>query len=214
MMFWMDSKDFQNVFLDNEDDQDILDAQYVLVSTRIRKKGNPKNIISAQAMLFPNPNVCSALTDEDFHDRYMDQCSNCNPFISTLIKGSIEEKYNIIFLCTKKENKMKYLSYLSDYVFLEFGYPIYNYKLYASGALPLRKYNKDKVLRKCNKILKESKNKHYQNEMRSTEGRKRIIKDFKSMKKSELKKILKKRNLYQDDMSKKDMIEMMELFMD
>lgn len=213
MMFWMDSKVFQNVFLVNERDQDILKAQYVLVSTRIRKRDHKDNIISANSILFPNAHVCSALTDDDFHDRYMTQCNSSKPFIATLIKGSIEEGYNIIFLCTKKENKMKYLQYLSDFIFLEFGYPVYEYKLYSSGASQLRSYKKDKILKKCNKILKEAKDTNYQKEILTEDGRKRIIKDFKSMKKSELRKNLEKRNLYQEGMSKKDMIEMMETFM-
>lgn len=213
MMFWMDSKVFQNVFLDNEKDQDILKAQYVLISTRIRKRESQENIITANAILFPDPMVCTALTDVDFRDRYLTQCEKNKAFIATLIKGSIDEGYNIIFICTPKENKMKYLRYLSDYVYLEFGYPIYEYKLYSSGALPLRSYKKDKILKKCDKILNKAKSDNYQREILTEDGRKRIVKDFKTMKKSDLKKNLKKRNLYQDGMSKKDMIEMMEVFM-
>ena len=213
MMFWMDSKVFQNVFLVNEKDQDILKAQYVLVSTRIRRREHRDNIVIANAILFPNSHVCSSLTDDDFRERYLNQCNSNKPFLATLIKGSIEEGYHIIFLCTKKENKMKYLQYLSDFVFLEFGYPIYEYKLYANGALPLRSYNKDKIIKKCNKILKEAKDHNYEKEIQTKDGRKRIIKDFKSMKKSDLRKNLEKRNLYQEGMSKKDMIEMIETFL-
>lgn len=213
MMFWMDSKVFQNVFLVNEKDQDILKAQYVLVSTRIRKREHRDNIVTASSLLFPDANVCTAITDSDFRERYLNQCHSNRPFIATLIKGSIEEKYNIIFLCTKKENKMKYLQYFSDYVFLEFGYPVYEYKLYANGALPLRSYNKEKVIKKCNKILKEAKDINYQKEILTDDGRKRIIKDFKNMKKSDLRKNLEKRNLYQEGMSKKDMIDMIETFL-
>lgn len=213
MMFWMDSKVFQNVFLVNEKDQDILDAQYVLVSTRIRRREHSDNIIIGNAMVFPDAQVCSALTDDDFRDRYMNQCNRCKPFLATLIKGSIEEGYNIVFLCTKKENKMKYLRYLSEFVFLEFGYPIYEYKLYASGAIELIPYKKDKILKKCNKILKEAKDINYEKEIQTKDGRKRIIKDFKNMKKSDLRKNLEKRNLYQEGMSKKDMIDMIETFM-
>lgn len=214
MMFWMDSKVFQNIFLDNERDQDILKAQYVLISTRIRKReAKIENIITANSILFPDAHVCSSLTDDDFKERYLNQCSKNNPFIATLIKGSIEENYNIIFLCTKKENKMKYLQFLSNYIYLEFDYPVYEYKLYASGAIKLISYNKNKILKKCNKILKEAKDINYQKEIRTTDGRKRIIKDFKNMKKSDLKKNLKKRNLYKEGMSKKDMIEMIETFM-
>ena len=65
MMTWMTSKDFQNVFLENERDKDILKAQYVICSLRIRKREELENVISAQSALFPGPDVCSALTNKD-----------------------------------------------------------------------------------------------------------------------------------------------------
>ena len=114
MMVWLTSKVFQNVFLKEEKDSDILKAQYVIVSTRIRKREEQDNIISAQSILYPNASVCSALTDDDLRERYLNQLMGCKPFLATLIKGSIEEKYNIVFICTHKERKLKYLQYLSE----------------------------------------------------------------------------------------------------
>lgn len=213
MMFWMTSKVFQDTFLENESDKDILKASYVIVSTRIRKKHEHDNVVSAQNVLFPDARVCSAMTDDDLRERYFDQLMANKPFLATLIKGSIEEKYNIIFLCTKKENKLKFLRYLSEFVYLEFDYPIYEYKNYANGALKLVKYNKKKVIKKCDKILKKAKQDYYKREIKTKDGRKRVVQDFKKMDKSELKKILKKRNLYSKGMSKGEMVEMMELFM-
>ena len=68
MIFWMNSKVFQNDFLTNEEDDDILKAQYVIASARIRINRDEKveNIISAKAMLFPDAYVCSGVTDDDF----------------------------------------------------------------------------------------------------------------------------------------------------
>lgn len=213
MMFHMNSKVFQDNFLTNEKDQDILNAQYVLVSNRIRKRKEHDNIISAYSILFPNASTCSAITDDEFEERYYEQLNNSLAFISTLIKGSIEEKYNIIFLCTKKESKLKYLDLFSDFVYLEFGYPVYEYKKYASGASPLRKYDKDKVIKKCNKILNEVKKNSYNNDVKTEKGRERIMKNYKSMKKKDLMKELKKRDLYIEDMSKSEMLDMLEVFL-
>ena len=213
MMVWLTSKVFQNVFLKEEKDSDILKAQYVIVSTRIRKREEQDNIISAQSILYPNASVCSALTDDDLRERYLNQLMGCKPFLATLIKGSIEEKYNIVFICTHKERKLKYLQYLSEFIYIEFGFPLYEYKSYADGSIRLIKYNKDKVLKKCNKILEKAKNDHYMKEIKTKEGRKRVVKDFKKMKKSELIDILEKKNLYIDGMSKSEMVEMIELFL-
>lgn len=213
-MFHMTSKVFQDNFLTNENDQDILDAQYVLVSSRIRRRDTKsENIISAYTMLFPAPNVCATLTTRDFKDAYYEQLSGVLPFLATLIKGSIEEGYNIIFICTKKEGKIKFLDYLSDFVYIEFEYPIYEYKKYASGALPLRKYNKKDVLKKCNKILNNAKKENYKKELTTEKGRERIMKQYKKMSKKELKEELEKRDLYMEGMDKSDMLDMLETFL-
>ena len=131
MLLWATSKEFEKYLLKNEKDKIILDMQYVICSLRIRKREEHDNIISAQSILFPNPDVCSAITQEDMRERYYDQLMSCKPFLATLIKGAIEENYNILFLCTKNEGKMKFLQYLAEFVYLEFDYPIYNYKRFA-----------------------------------------------------------------------------------
>ena len=215
MIFWMNSKVFQNDFLTNEKDDDILEAQYVVASSRIRidREGQIDNIISAKAMLFPDAYVCSGVTADEFRSRYFEQCEKNSAFISTLIKGSIEEGYNIILLCTHKERKLKYLDYLSQYIYIEFGYPVYEYKTYSSGKYELVKYDKEKVLKKCNKILKETKEIQKERLLSTDNGRKSILKEYKKMSKKELKKILKKRNLYTDGMDKSEMIDTLEVFM-
>ena len=213
MMFYMTSKVFQDYFLTNERDDDILKAQYVIVSTRINSQKKVENIVNAKAMLFPDANVCNTLTEEDFRDRYFGQLEDNEALLATLIKGSIEEGYNIIFMCTHKERKLKYLNYISSYVAIEFGYPIYEYSAYAAGITPLEKYDKKEVLKKCEKILKRCKEKDFHRKLQSSDGKKSIMKEYKSMKKSELKAILKEKGLYQKDMDKEDMLDMIETFL-
>jgi aspartyl/asparaginyl-tRNA synthetase len=139
--------------------------------------------------------------------------STCKPFLATLIKASIEEGYNIIFLCTKNEGKMKYLRYLSEFIYLEFGYPMYEYKRFADGSCRLLKYNEKKILKKCNKLLENVKKRSYMKDIKTEAGRKRIMKEYKKMKKSELKKILKKRDIFVKGMTKEDMLDTLEAFM-
>ena len=213
MLFWMTSKTFRDVFVINEEDNDILETQYVVVSTRIIPKGKNENIINARNLLFPDPNVAMALDDDEFRYRYIKQLESQNAFFATLIRGSIDEKYNIVFICTKSENKMKYLKYLSEYIYMTFGYPCYEYKNYANGATPLIKYNKDKVLNICDKSLVKAQENDRKNKLKTKAGRKEIMKDYKHLNKKYLKEILVERNLYSPNMSKKDMLEMIEVFM-
>lgn len=213
MMFWMNSKTFQDDFLSNERDKDILDAQYVLVSTRIRKGDEKyKNIIAASTTLYPNNSALMKLTEDDIRSEYFEQLDENRGLLATLILGSIEKKYNIIFLCTKNESKLKYLKYLSEYVFMEFDYPIYEYKKYSYNKIGIIEVDKNKIIQKCNKVLKQIK-KERSIELESTKtGRMKLISEFKSLSKKDMKKELLKRDLYIDDMSKKEMVEMFELF--
>lgn len=213
MMFWMNTKTFQDDFLSNERDKDILNAQYVLVSTRIRKgDGKYKNIIAASTTLYPNNSALMKLTEDDIRTEYFEQLDENRGLLATLILGSIEKKYNIIFLCTKNESKLKYLKYLSEYVFMEFDYPIYDYKKYSYNKIGIIEIDKNKIIQKCNKILKQLK-KERSKELESTKsGRMKLAQEFKSLSKKEMKKELMKRDLYIDDMSKKEMVEMFELF--
>lgn len=213
MMFWMNSKTFQDDFLSNERDKDILNAQYVLVSTRIRKgDGKYKNIIAASTTLYPNNSALMKLTEDDIRTEYFDQLDENRGLLATLILGSIEKKYNIIFLCTKNESKLKYLKYLSEYVFMEFDYPIYDYKKYSYNKIGIIEIDKDEIIQKCKKILKQIK-KERNEELESTKmGRMKLANEFKSLSKKEMKKELMKRDLYIDNMSKKEMVEMFELF--
>ena len=213
MMFWMNSKTFQDDFLSNERDKDILNAQYVLVSTRIRKgDGKYKNIIAASTTLYPNNSALMKLTEDDIRTEYFEQLDENRGLLATLILGSIEKKYNIIFLCTKNESKLKYLKYLSEYVFMEFDYPIYDYKKYSYKKIGIIEIDKDEIIQKCKKILKQIK-KERNEELESTKmGRMKLANEFKSLSKKEMKKELMKRDLYIDNMSKKEMVEMFELF--
>ena len=148
MIYYMHSKTFFNEFLNNESDRDILKAQYVCVSTHIRRRDtNMENVICMNNILYPGSSVLNKGTFDDMRDAYHEQLSeDALPLIAELIRGSIEDKLNIIFLCTKKEWKLKYLKWLAEFIIIEFDYPVYNYRKYIQGC-PLLDYDKDKVLK-------------------------------------------------------------------
>lgn len=214
MMVYMNSKEFNEIYLNHEYDGDILKAQYVIVSNRIMVHNSDReNIISARSLLFPGFEVCSKIDEVEFKKAYMDQLSGCMPFLATLIKGSIEEGYDIIFLCTKKEDKMHYLRYLSLFIAYSFyGYPVYNYTAFVAGC-KLSKYNEQKILKKCNKILNEAKENEFSSKLKSERGRAELLKRFKNMDKKELKEMCKKEDLYRKGMSKSEMIDVLEEFL-
>ena len=100
MIYYMHSETFFNEFLSNESDRDILKAQYVCVSTRIRRRdANVENIICLNNTLYPGASVLNRGTLDDMRDEYHEQLSSeATVLIAELIRGSIEENLNIIFL--------------------------------------------------------------------------------------------------------------------
>ena len=214
MIYYMHSKTFFEEYLNNESDRDILKAQYVCVSSRIRRRDtNIENVICLNNTLYPGSTVLNKGTFEDMRDMYHEQLTeNALPFLAELIRGSIEDEMNIIFICTKKEWKLKYLKWLAEFIIMEFEYPIYNYHKYINGC-PLFEYNKEKVLKRVKAISEKARANLHAQERKTKQGRKRILHEYKSMSKKELKDICIKEELYYDGMSKQEMLDMLEAFL-
>ena len=74
-------------------------------------------------------------------------------------------------------------------------------------------YNKNKVLDECNKQLFKAKEAQRVRNLSTDRGRKTVMKEYKDWSKKQLKEELKSRNIYSKDMSKKDMLDTIELFL-
>ena len=208
MLFYMNSKVFRNNFLRHESDSNIKNAQYVIASTRIHKSREYKNIISAKTILFPGSDVYigSNSNKSTFRERYFEQLDRCRTFIAFIIKASIEKKHNIIFICTKKEDNTKYLKYLSEYIYIKFGYPCYEYDRYSKGITSLIDYDADKVLKTIKPYIKQGKDTEKKYNLKLKDFRKKYIKKLKKNK-SKLIKEVKKIGLYSKKLTKDEMIE-------
>lgn len=205
MLWYMNSKDM-DLFLNNETDDDILEAQYVIVSHRIRRVGRAHDNIIQASVLFPDPGACTHLDTDEFDNSYYKQLDANKTLIAMLIRTSILQQYNIIFLCTKKEEKLgKFLEKLSRYIYNEFDYPMYNYKDFATGRVKEVSFDEAKVFKKCNDIVDVAKNKDILNKINNE--RKLSGKDKKT-----LKKLLKKEGLYDKNMSVHEMKSMASIF--
>ena len=98
----------------------------------------------------------------------------------------------------------------TEFIEDEFDYPVYNYKKYKKGKEKYRDIDYDDVIKKCNKVLKKAKKDEIDKKLSTERGREEY---FNSLSKSELKKELKKMDLYQKGMSKSEMIDMLDVFM-
>ena len=208
MLFYMNSKVFRDNFLRYESDSNIKNAQYVIVSTRIYKTSEYKNIISAKTILFPGSDVYieSSSNNSTFRDKYFEQLDHNKVFIAFMIKASIEKKHNIIFICTKKEDKSKYLKYLSEYIYIKFGYPCYEYDRYSKGITTLIEYDVDKVLKTIKPYIKQGKDTEKKYNLKLKDFRKKYIKKLKKNKPKLIKEV-KKTGFYSKKLTKDEMIE-------
>lgn len=210
MIYYMDTKTFASTYLDNEDDQDILDAQYILVSTRIRTSNETETAINGY-LLFPHMEILDAWYNkiDIWAELYTEQLDSNIVFIATIIRGVIEKGYNVIFLNSHREKKnLDYLTFIANYIYDTFGYPVYNYKDYYKGKYKLIKYDKAKVYEKCVKIMEDGEEKGYLKGLHDPLNRDYTMK--KLMKRPKyMKKLLKKNGLYTKGLSKEEMIDLM-----
>lgn len=214
MILYMNSKVFEEEFLKYEKDKDILNSQYVIISSRIKKTDSSyENVIVANGTLSPLYTLGHKMCDDDWIDEYKDHLETNIALLSSLVIGSIKEGFNIILLCSKKESKIKYLKYLSEYVYERLGYPIYDYSKLMNGKVKQIKYDKDKVLKRCHKIIKQVNDEKYKNDMMTKKGRENIKKSFRKMSKKELKAELKKRDLYRDGLNRDEMLDILDVFL-
>lgn len=215
LIFIINSSDFEKIFLNNEDDSFILDTQFVIVSTRIKKKSNSnENIVIATNILYPEYDFfCVEPKSELAKEGYYRQLGNAKPFLSALIKGSIKKGYNIFFICSDNEWKtFGYLKYLKDYIIDTFSYPVYSYKKYVNGC-SLYEYNEKYTLNFCNSILKNIKKDRYENLRRSEKGKYKLMREYKKYSRRDLIKRVKKIGVYHDGMSRSDMLDIIESFL-
>lgn len=212
MLFYMDSKMFFNEYLQVEKVKDILNAQYICVSSNIRRRDiDFDNIICLTTRLYPSSHVFSLGSFKDMREAYYDQLRNeALPFIAEMIRYGLEEG-NIIFICTHKELKhLKYLRWLSYFVYFEFGCCVYNYEQYIFDLYEGEEYNNEKALKKAKKIIKQAKHEQFRKDRQTKTGRRRIMNNYSQMSKKELKKIAKKHEFYTKGMSKSDILEWLE----
>ena len=211
MILYMKSSTFIDDFIENEDDVDILMASYICVSTNIRRREDSElldiTIASKSTLLYPSSRVFSCETIESMRDAYMEQLQeSCLPFLSLMIKKSIKKGKNFILICSDKEWKIPYLKWVSEFVYDYFEYPIYSYKNFVSIE-KLPDIDDDSILKRINKILEKTKRQNL--DKMSSREKTRL---YKEMKTSSLKKILKEKGLYNKNMSRSEMIDMLDAF--
>ena len=204
----MHSETFFEMFLEEESYKTIMNSYYVCASSSIRKKTDMENVVTVSNVICPKAFVYNKGTLLEMKEAYFRQLKEYdNTFLASIIKMAIENQYNVIFLCTKKEWKLDYLKWMSDWVYMEYGYMIYDYKKYKKGYQTIRNYNREKVLKKVRAVVKKGEKEALFHAARNPNGRKLAKDEIKTWSKQKMRKFLLKKYTYYPKASRKEMME-------
>lgn len=208
----MNTKTFVTMFAKVEHPKKVLKAQYVIVSTRIRKTGTDGNVVSI-GNLFPNPVMLSNyrmdLDPSFFRTEYEKQLDKQKHVLALLISSAMTIGEPIIFLCTPKEWKLGYLKIIAEYIEREFHYPVIDYKKYKKHPWNVDPPDINLVSGVCESVIKKKRKAVRKQKMKTSEGRRELV---AGMSKDEMITELKRLNLYYKDLTKGEMRELLELF--
>ena len=190
-------------------------TQYVIVSSSIRTKGDPKwdrHYIQAYNILYPPQHILMRYDDykdEEYKDEYFEHLSESLPFFAKIIEWSLRNpKKDVIFLCGVKERKYRYLKLLKEFIELNFRVDVLEY----FDGISICEYGIDDypyAAEKCKKILKKAKKAQLQTKLESENGRRD---HYSKLNKEQLIKKLKKIGMYNPNMKKSDMVDILETF--
>lgn len=209
-IWYMNGKTFLKKMIKNEKPDSVLRARYVVISTRIRVANrNRKKAILAKS-LFPEARILADLgpiCGEDTSERqYRNQLKEQKGYLAVLIKSAILKNQTFVFMCSETEWKVlgdkPFLKILAEFIYDEFGYPIYDYNKYKNGKDVKIPYNKNEVLKKCKKVIKHDRINYLNRCMKTKEGRRKMLKDMST---SEMRQLLDNFDIYSKDMTKKEM---------
>ena len=215
MVYFMDGKTLITKYLVDRTPDEILDTQFVIVSSEIVKGSFTRGETEVLGSRVCNgsilmPDIAIILDHKDYEESeyakaYIEKLDHNKGLIATLIKGYYELDCDIVFVCAHNERKYRYLNLLADYVKSEFlGFTIYDYK--KTG--PLKRKSEElsdrelDILVMCDDIINDIKHDTFKKMMATRAGRRRWVQDLS---KKRVKKELKNRDEYESGMSEADM---------
>ena len=211
-MWTMHTKTFDTMFAKVEQPKKVLRAQYIVVSTRIRKSGTDGNVITV-SKLFPNPVMLSDyrmdIDSSFFRREYEKQLDNQKHILAVLVATALDIGEPLIFICTPKEWKLGFLKIMAEYIEREFHYPVINYKKYKKHPWAVDPPDINLVFSTCESVIRKKQKAVRKEKMKTKKGRQELVDE---MSKDEMSAELKRMNLYHKDLTKSEMRELLELF--
>ena len=204
MIYFLDTKTLVETFTKEHTRKEILDTEFVIVSTRIHSKVE-KNIFNSE--LYQEKLIFSLDGDDSNRDyeivkRGLMDNERVVKFLIKLMTFVLVEKRTVVLLCSPNEMKTGYLRLVAKVIENTFSYPVIDYKKEREKTF----YYDPVVVAKKIKVTEKYLLAHL---LEDESNRKEAV---KLMSKKEMKKELKKLDLYHKDMTKSDMKDMLQTF--
>lgn len=204
MIYFLDTKTLVNVFTKEHTREEILNAEFVIVSTRVYSK-NEKNVFNSN--LYQEKLIFSLDGDDSERDyeivrKGLMTNERIVKFLIKLMTYVLIEKKTVILLCSTNEMKTGYLKLVSKVIENTFSYPIIDYK---NDRFKTFYYDPVVVAKRIKSMEKYLVDNLLEDELNRKEA-------VKLMTKKEMKKELKKLGMYHKDMTKSEMKDMLKTF--
>lgn len=221
MIYIMNTKTFDKIF-SKEDPKKIEKTQFIIASKRIRKSKEEDSVIFMRNLVPPDMLLADANSfiyfageksaTDFFEKEYKKHLDKFRLTLAIIIKGVVEENLTEMFMCTYKEWNIGYMRVLAEYIEEEFHYPVIDYRKYKlKKKLPrVLDFSREEVISICNKVIRKEMKKQRKEKMKTKEGTLEII---RNMSKDEMRRELKRLNLYSPELDKQTMRELLEDFL-
>ena len=209
----MNTKTFDKIFA-REDIKKISRTNFIIVSNRIRKSEEMDAVITAKKLFPSSYLLADSRAGYDplyFKEKYWEQLDDYKLSLAIIVKNAIDEKIPIIFICTKREWSLGFMTLLSEYIEDKFEYPVIDYKKYKLKKISISDipYSPENTKKICNKVIKEEQKRKQSEKEKTPMGRKELV---NSMSKDEMRMMLKRYNLYVPGLTKSEMKDLLEEF--
>ncbi len=209
-MYFMTLKEFLKHFIKLVNNKDVLTYQYVLISNTLKSDNSMENV-SKISSLYPSSRIISDYLcehdEESFVERYYEELHGNRPAIVALLDCIMSQDIDTVIINGVDEDKrIPYMDVIANYIYTEFGVPVYNFKSIRKGKEDFQKWSQEKAFKTVHEEFKSyTKNidldrltNHERNQLLKTMSTKKLRKEVLALGMS--KQTTK-------EMSRKDLIE-------
>lgn len=114
---------------------DVTNYNFIAISDDIKAKNDEPNVFALKALLPPSKALTYMINGNDkkeYYKKYIKYLMKpeIDIFVTTIVKLAVVEDSNVVLICSKAEDEMKYLNVLRKYIEDVYGTKVFKYEKY------------------------------------------------------------------------------------